>query len=85
MDDKSRKINKVVYFPIDRYPASFSHLKTSPGHFFMSYLNGLAGLSPKLAPTELSSHNETVGYRKSAFVSIGLGSPVNFVILYQIK
>jgi hypothetical protein len=51
---KWNKINKIVSQLILRtdIPVFQLHSKTSPEHFLMSYLNGLAGLSPKLASTD---------------------------------
>jgi hypothetical protein len=52
----------------------------------MSYLKGLVESSPKLAliDTSLNMGMETVGYRGFAVVLIGICSPADFVILYQI-
>jgi hypothetical protein len=50
----------------------------------MSYLNGLAGLPPKLASTVILEHIETVGYRGLRVDMIGICFPVNFTRpLYQ--
>jgi hypothetical protein len=56
-------------------PQIFSqiHPNPSPGHFLMSYWNGLAGLSPKFASTNISSLNVTVGKRRSTVGTIGNG------------
>jgi hypothetical protein len=47
----------------------------------MSHLNGLAGLSPKLASSEEPfPYIETVGYRLFAIGFIGIGFPIEFTI-----
>jgi hypothetical protein len=70
--------NKYVFirpfFPLFHF---FSQMQANPnpGQFWMSYSNGFAGSSPKLASTEDSLQTDTAGKRRSTVGLIEIFRP----------
>jgi hypothetical protein len=80
---QERSVKQNYIFP-KLYIVNPFHLLSSqmqanpkPGHFWMSYTNGLAGSSPKFASRAATSNKRIAGNRRSTVGLIEIGLPVN--------
>jgi hypothetical protein len=81
--------NKYVFFKVPFWPIHFlssqMNANSNPGQFLMSYSNGFAGSSPKLASKKDSFQILTAGKRRSTVGPIGNFRPVNLDLLVRHK